>query len=111
MLAAWIIILMMKSASTSETSVNLYKTTWHSNPEDSHLEHITYISRSVQCVLRGLFISGRKENILKYMRLEGLETAAPFTRICPAQPMNGPVKSEGRLSVIVFWISVSPPQN
>jgi hypothetical protein len=29
--------LMMEAASTSETSVNFYQTTWHYNPEDSHL--------------------------------------------------------------------------
>jgi hypothetical protein len=32
-----IIALMMEAASTSETSVNLYETTWCSIPEDSHL--------------------------------------------------------------------------
>jgi hypothetical protein len=29
--------LMMEEASTSVTSVNFYQTTWHNNPEDSHL--------------------------------------------------------------------------
>jgi hypothetical protein len=29
--------LMMDASSTSETSVNLYETTWHNIPEDSHL--------------------------------------------------------------------------
>jgi hypothetical protein len=29
--------LMMEAASTSETSVNFYQTTWSNNPEDSHL--------------------------------------------------------------------------
>jgi hypothetical protein len=29
--------LMMEAASTSETLVNFYQTTWHYNPEDSHL--------------------------------------------------------------------------
>jgi hypothetical protein len=29
--------LMMEAATTSETSVNLYHTTWCNNPEDSHL--------------------------------------------------------------------------
>jgi hypothetical protein len=32
-----IITLMMEAASTSETSVNFYQTTWCNNPEDSHL--------------------------------------------------------------------------
>jgi hypothetical protein len=31
------IVLMMEAASTSETSVNLYRTTQRNNPEDSHL--------------------------------------------------------------------------
>jgi hypothetical protein len=30
--------LTMEAASTSETSVNLYQTTWRNNPEDSHLK-------------------------------------------------------------------------
>jgi hypothetical protein len=33
-----LIALMMKAASTSETLVNIYQTTWCYNPEDSHLE-------------------------------------------------------------------------
>jgi hypothetical protein len=32
-----IIRAMMEAASTSETSVNIYQTTWRNNPEDSHL--------------------------------------------------------------------------
>jgi hypothetical protein len=28
--------LMMEAASTSETSVNFYQTTWRNNPKDSH---------------------------------------------------------------------------
>jgi hypothetical protein len=28
----------MEAASTSETSVNFYQTTWRNNPEDSHLQ-------------------------------------------------------------------------
>jgi hypothetical protein len=32
------ISLMMGAASTSETSVNFYQTTWRNNPEDSHLQ-------------------------------------------------------------------------
>jgi hypothetical protein len=36
-LAASIITLMMDAASTCETSVNSYQTTWHNHPEDSHL--------------------------------------------------------------------------
>jgi hypothetical protein len=32
-----LIALMMEAASTSETSVNFYQTTRHSNSEDSHL--------------------------------------------------------------------------
>jgi hypothetical protein len=33
----YLIALMMEAASISETSVNFYQTTWHYNPEDSHL--------------------------------------------------------------------------
>jgi hypothetical protein len=29
---------MMEAASTSETSVNFYQTTWRNNPEDSYLQ-------------------------------------------------------------------------
>jgi hypothetical protein len=29
---------MMEAASTSETSVNFFHTTWHNNPEDSHVQ-------------------------------------------------------------------------
>jgi hypothetical protein len=36
-----LIALMMETASTSETSVNFYQTTWRNNPEDSHL-HIRH---------------------------------------------------------------------
>jgi hypothetical protein len=35
-LAASIIALMMEAASTPETSVNVYQTTWRNNPEGSH---------------------------------------------------------------------------
>jgi hypothetical protein len=34
----WVVVpLMLEAASTSEMSVNFYQTTWHNNPEDSHL--------------------------------------------------------------------------
>jgi hypothetical protein len=36
-LAASIIRMMMEAASTSETSVNFYRTARRNNPEDSHL--------------------------------------------------------------------------
>jgi hypothetical protein len=32
-----IIALVMEAANIAETSVNFYQTTWHNNPEDSHL--------------------------------------------------------------------------
>jgi hypothetical protein len=32
-----LIVLMMEAASTCETSVNFYQTTWRNNPEDRHL--------------------------------------------------------------------------
>jgi hypothetical protein len=34
-----LITLMMEAASTSETLVNFYQTTWRYNPEDSHLHN------------------------------------------------------------------------
>jgi hypothetical protein len=37
LLGLWLIALMMEAASTSETSVNFYQTTWHNNLEDSCL--------------------------------------------------------------------------
>jgi hypothetical protein len=37
-LAAFIISLMMEAASTSETLVNFYQTTWCDIPEASHLQ-------------------------------------------------------------------------
>jgi hypothetical protein len=36
---------MMETATTSETSVNFYQTTWRYNPEDRHLEEL-------KCLLR-----------------------------------------------------------
>jgi hypothetical protein len=30
---------MLEASSTSEVSVNFYQTTWHNNPEDSHLQN------------------------------------------------------------------------
>jgi hypothetical protein len=35
--------LMMKAASTSETSVNFYQITWHNNPEVSHLHNNPFL--------------------------------------------------------------------
>jgi hypothetical protein len=32
-------VLMMKAASTSETPLNFYQTTWRNNPEDSHIQY------------------------------------------------------------------------
>jgi hypothetical protein len=34
-----IIALMIEVASTSETLVNFYQTTWSNNPEDSHFQY------------------------------------------------------------------------
>jgi hypothetical protein len=33
----------MEAASTSETWVKFYQTTWHSNPEDSHLQAVFFL--------------------------------------------------------------------
>jgi hypothetical protein len=40
MLAASIMALMLKAASTSETSVNFYQTKEHHNPKGSHIQSI-----------------------------------------------------------------------
>jgi hypothetical protein len=37
------IAMMMEAAGTSETLVNFYQTTWHYNPEDSHLRWKYYL--------------------------------------------------------------------
>jgi hypothetical protein len=39
-LAASIIRAMSEAASTCETTVNIYQTTWHNNPEDGHLQGV-----------------------------------------------------------------------
>jgi hypothetical protein len=39
----------MDAASTIETFVNFYQTTWHNNPEDSHLQNIFYLQESYSC--------------------------------------------------------------
>jgi hypothetical protein len=59
-LAAFIIRvmpLMMKAASTFETLVNFYQTTWHSNPEDSHLHTCHHESLKSHKILYAFFIS------------------------------------------------------
>jgi hypothetical protein len=33
-----VFVAMMEAATTTETSVNIYQTTWRNNPEDSHLQ-------------------------------------------------------------------------
>jgi hypothetical protein len=33
----WVMVLMMEAVSSSGTLVNIYQTTWHNIPEDSHL--------------------------------------------------------------------------
>jgi hypothetical protein len=37
------IIRAMGAASTSETSVDFYQTTWRYSPEDCHLQKLTYL--------------------------------------------------------------------
>jgi hypothetical protein len=39
-----LITLMMKAASTSETLINFYQTTWCYNPEDSHFLLTAFLS-------------------------------------------------------------------
>jgi hypothetical protein len=41
--APCLITLTMEAASTSETSVNFYQTTWRNNPIDSHLRNIIFV--------------------------------------------------------------------
>jgi hypothetical protein len=54
---AMITTLMMEAASTSETSVNFYQTTWRFNPEDSHLHNHhhdklkSYITKLYFCIV------------------------------------------------------------
>jgi hypothetical protein len=36
-IVALLVALMMEAASTSETSVNFYQTTWRNNPDESRL--------------------------------------------------------------------------
>jgi hypothetical protein len=49
--------LMMKAASTSETSVSFYQTTWRKNPEDSHLhnrrrENLKFVAPAIPTSVR-----------------------------------------------------------
>jgi hypothetical protein len=44
-----IIALMMEAASTSETLVNFYQTTWRYNPKDSHLL-VFFIHHNEECL-------------------------------------------------------------
>jgi hypothetical protein len=43
-----VIALMMEAASTSETMVNFYQTTWCYNPEDNHLN--MFLHSKKQCL-------------------------------------------------------------
>jgi hypothetical protein len=54
-LAFSIIVLMMEAASTFEMSENVYQTTWHNNPEDSHLH--TRRLKNLKSYLMGLSVS------------------------------------------------------
>jgi hypothetical protein len=47
------ITLMMEAASTSKTSETFYQTTWHNNPEDSHLvqESVSKIVLDILCLI------------------------------------------------------------
>jgi hypothetical protein len=51
---------MMEAAITSEKSVNVYRTTWHYNPEDSH------------------FRTRRRENLKSYELHDVFETICTF---------------------------------
>jgi hypothetical protein len=63
-LAASIIALMMEAASTSETSVNFYQTTWRNSSEDSHQLPVQTPNTKVKINLLSNFgdaICGRKD--------------------------------------------------
>jgi hypothetical protein len=51
----WAIALLMEAARTSETLVNFYQTTWHYNPEDSHLH--THCHENLKSYLGNVFFS------------------------------------------------------
>jgi hypothetical protein len=48
----WVIALMTEASSISKTLLNFHQTTWHSNPEDSHLQiicrHLIHIQEVLQ---------------------------------------------------------------
>jgi hypothetical protein len=48
-LAASIITLLKEAANVSETSVNLYQTTWRNNAGDSHLHYLVLIKYGKVC--------------------------------------------------------------
>jgi hypothetical protein len=50
---------MLEAASTSETSLNFYQTTWHNNPEDSHLQtrRRENLKSHVDVIMTGIFIN------------------------------------------------------
>jgi hypothetical protein len=46
-------MVMMEAASTSETSVNFYQTTWCNNPEDNHLHtHNAFVKTALNACLK-----------------------------------------------------------
>jgi hypothetical protein len=57
--------LMMEAATTSEMLVNFYQTTWHYNPEDSHLR--TLLMKIITNNLVGVSFSNKvtKPNTVK----------------------------------------------
>jgi hypothetical protein len=52
-----VITLMIEAASTSETSVNFYQSTWRNNPEDSQL----YTRRLEKLKLKSLLVQGNSK--------------------------------------------------
>jgi hypothetical protein len=58
------IALMMKAASTSETTVTFYQTTRHNKPEDSHLH--TRRSQNLKCYLLGIIHKKKKIKLHEY---------------------------------------------
>jgi hypothetical protein len=65
---------MMETASISETSLNLYNTTRHKNPQDSHLRVITFPTKLAVPIPFILF------GVLRRKWVENIETEVMYER-------------------------------
>jgi hypothetical protein len=61
--------MMMEAANPSETSENLYQTTWRNNPEDSRLHNL--------CFLRAAFT----RNVVIFIRIMSQNETFEYTQI------------------------------